>query len=96
MNRRPMEVLAQVQRAGADPLGLLIRRRHRSEVLGRGVAVDLRQRSPLVGAGYDHPAPPLSVTAGRGLLREANAIEEHLPLDRSVEIKAPTDGTSRG
>jgi len=67
---------------------VLGRRQRFAQVRQRRGAVVVGDLEPQVGIHDDHPAPGLAVRGGRRLDGELEAFEQHLALDRAVEVEA--------
>ena len=52
--------------------------------------------SPLRGVLDDHPAPPLRIRTGRRLVGDVDALDQHVPWDRSGEIEPLADAPGGG
>ena len=62
---------------------------------GNPARVDRAERPLLFGVVEHQPAPVLRIGARRCLLGEADAVEDHAALDRSVVVEAAPDGARR-
>ena len=58
------------------------------EVRTGGAVVELGQLRPLVLIGDDDPAPVLHVAAGRRLAGDADALLDHVEVDRRRQVEA--------
>ena len=69
--------------------------RARAEVAEPELSPELAERRPLLGIRDDHEVPVLLVARDGRLLREQEALFEHVPLDGPLEIEPPPYGTRR-
>src|SRR3954447_12156254 len=89
MNRDLVDVLREVHDGVADSHHLALARSTAALEIGIGdLPPDLAECCALVGIGDDDEVPVLAVARGRGLLGEAEALLEHLALDRPREVEA--------
>jgi hypothetical protein len=101
--RRPVEVVGEILRRGAD--GFLpvtprvalrpLRTRHR-RVLGEVGRVDLGDLCLLRRVLDEHPVPPLAVASGRCLEGDFEALLDDRLLDRPVEVEPLAHGAGGG
>ena len=79
----------------ADPRELLVRRRPPLEIGPGDLAPDVGERRALGRVVDDDEVPVLRVARGRRLLRELQALLQHLALDRPRQVESLADRTRR-
>src|SRR5262249_44538409 len=83
-----VDVLGEGHDGVADPQELpLARAAAALKVWVRDLAPELAQCGALVGVGDDDEVPALRITGGRRLLRELQALLEHLALDWTRQVE---------
>ena len=98
VNRHVLKVVRKELRGIQHPAGLGITRRFGHLGLVREVgtgplAVNVCERSALVGVVYDDPAPALRVGACGCLLGQGNTVFNHVPGNRALKIKSFANGS---
>ena len=80
----------------ADPEHLTLARAAAAlEIRARDLTPDLPERGALLRVGDDDEVPVLRIAGRRRLLRQVEALLEHLALDRTRQIQAFPDGAGR-
>src|SRR5207248_1523849 len=93
VHRHLVDVLGQVHDRVADAEELALTCAAAALKIGIGdLAPELAERGPLGGIGDDDEVPRLCVARRRRLLRELQALLEHLALDRPAQVEPLADG----
>ena len=96
MHRYFVDVLGEVDDSVADPEHLALACATATLQIRAGdLTPDLSERRALAGVGDDDEVPVLRVARRGRLLREIEALLEHLALHRAREIQALPDGAGR-
>ncbi len=92
MHRHLVQVLGEVADGLADPHELRVLGRAPLEVGPCDVAPEVGESGPLLRLGDDDEVPVLRVARRRRLLREPQAVLEHVALDRARQVEPLADG----
>ena len=92
VHRHLVDVLGEMHDRLADARALPLARPAALEIRRGDRAPQLAERRALLRVGDDDEVPVLRVARGRRLLREAEALLEHLALDRTREVEPLAHG----
>src|SRR5204863_8968547 len=90
-----VDVLREVDDGVADARHRPLARPAPLEVRVGHLPPQLAESGPLLRVGDDDEVPVLRVRGGRRLLRQPEALLQHLPLDRTRQVEALADGPGR-
>jgi hypothetical protein len=93
-----MQVLGQENSRGVDPAGLVILRTVPPALKDRQARfpIEIRNLAAQVLVCHDQEAPSLPIATRRRLLRQLDALEQHLARNGTIEIQATANSPGCG